>query len=199
MSSIVMDRAQMHANGQYGQMASDPSRGQVRQITHDHMDGKTHILYIMHNTDGSVETNCHEANNIARLLSTVVIQDAMKMQQRPEWLTTVPTLVAIRDGRGNRGNDSVKELWEMHTKQNSMKTVGIAKPLERDANGFPSFAGFGSSMTNSAMLTVGSVVGINQDPSRYQDGKMKGQDMNQALQVMMERRQQQRPFTNRAF
>jgi hypothetical protein len=207
--SVTLDRSQMYRGGQGGhggpmnQMASDPSRGQTRQMTHDPLDGKTHILYIMYTRDANgieqLDPNCAEAEYYGSRTKSVVVQDAMKLTERPPWLTVIPTLIAIREGRGNRGNDSANELRALYEKQEEIQTVGIAKPLERDANGFPAFAGLGSSMTNSAMLTVGSIVGINQDPSRYQDGKMNGSSTSQAIQTLMERRQQQRAFTNRAF
>ena len=213
-AGVAFDRAQarpgahmpqsQHAQPRSAMMPD--SQGQGRTLTHSPTDGKSHILYVMYAKDPhsgkvQVDANCAEAEYYAtRMQSTVIVQDAMALAQRPEWLTDVPTMVGLTDGSGYRGKDAVTQvLKSMHQKQESMQTVGIAKPLQRDANGFPAFAQLGSSVTNSAMLTVGSVVGINTDPSRYQEGKLSGTDINAALQRMQERRQQRPAFTNQPF
>jgi len=198
--SVALDRSSGVYKG--SQTASDPSKGQAptQAMSHDLLDGKTHVLYVMYDPSGRLDPNCAEAEYYASRISSVFIQDAMKLQSRPAWLTVIPTLACLKESRGNQGAESVSELKHLFEQQDQIKTIGIAKPLERDANGFPAYAGLGGSMTNSAMLTVGSVIGLkNQDPNRYQEGKMSGNMSGDAIQNLLDRRQQQRPFTNIPF
>lgn len=199
MSSVILDRSHSFRGNQNASEVSQGS-GQGRQLTHDPLDGKTHILYVMFDGHGKIDPNCSDAYTYAKRIQSVVVQDAMTLVQRPTWLQSVPTLACIAEKRGNTGQESVQELMALLANQEKIQTIGIARPIERDASGFPAFAQMGGSMTNSAMLNVGSVEGMtSQDPNRYSDGKLSSAMATDAIALLMQRREQKLPFTNRQF
>jgi hypothetical protein len=217
-SSVALDRARMPGYGggnsmnhsgssmtNHGMYTSRPSaeltqgQGLGRSLTHDPLDGKTHVLYVMYDEHGKVNADCAQAVEYAKHLTCVLVQDALKLAERPLWLTVVPTLANLQAKTGNTGPDSVQELLMLCQHQDQMHTMGIAQPLQRDSNGFPAYAQLGSGTTNSAMLTVGSVAGLNQDPSRYQDGKLEPIRANEAIASLLEQRQQRKAYTGIPF